>query len=74
MTMAAISTMQFEQRFTLEKVLKIFNFKRLYKPNHKFMFRSSHIQGVLIGVELWMFTYFLLFGWGKFNQKRLTYL
>ena len=27
-----------------------------------------------IVVELWMFIYFLLFGWGKFNQSWFTYL
>ena len=35
------------------------------------MFISSNIE---IVVELWMFIYFLLFGWGKFNQNWFTYL
>ena len=41
----------------------------------KLMCGSCHIRNVLIGanikivVELWMFIYFLLFGWGKFNQN-----
>ena len=49
--------------------------KLCLSPQLRFMSRSSHIQSVLIvvnmeiDVELWMFIYFLLFGWGKFNQN-----
>ena len=32
---------------------------------------ASNIE---IVVEIWMFIYFLLFGWGKFNQNGFTYL
>ena len=34
---------------------------------------SSHIRSVLIGIELLLFIYFLLFRWGKFNQNWFTY-
>ena len=35
---------------------------------------ESHIRSLLIGVKSRMFIYFLLSGWGKFNQNWFTYL
>ena len=35
----------------------------------EFMSGSSHIESVLIGIEFWMFIYFLLFGLGTLKKR-----
>ena len=60
--------------WTLEdELIQVNNFQKVFfiLP---FLSSSSHIQSVSIVVELWMFIYFLLFGWGKFNQNWFTHL
>ena len=39
------------------------------KKNLEFMSGSSHIGSVLIGIEFWMFIYFLLFGLGTLKKR-----
>jgi hypothetical protein len=47
--------------------------KNIFSPKISIIMRlmcgSSHIHSVLIGVEFWMFIYFLLFCLGKLNQN-----
>ena len=38
-------------------------------PVHRIFEAFQLVLNIEIVVEFWMFIYFLLFGWGKFNQN-----